>query len=111
MPSIRHLLSACEIAAQIRHREVSPVEVAQARLDRIDRLNPRLNAFVDYKPEAVLAQARAAEKALLRTNPDELGPLHGVPLSIKSSIDVAGHRCESRDGQSARQIAARRTRR
>jgi Asp-tRNA(Asn)/Glu-tRNA(Gln) amidotransferase A subunit family amidase len=106
MPSIRHLLSACEIAAQIRHREVSPVEVAQARLDRIDRLNPRLNAFVDYKPEAVLAQARAAEKALLRTNPDELGPLHGVPLSIKSSIDVAGHRCEAGSRLRARYVAA-----
>src|SRR6202035_492359 len=60
-----------------------------------ERLNPKLNAFVDYKPTAVLAQARAAEKALMRTNQDELGPLHGVPISIKSSIDVAGHLCEA----------------
>lgn len=89
------LLSAREIAAQIRRKEVSPVEVAQAHLDRIDRLNPRLNAFVDCKPEAVLAQAREAEKAIRGPNKDKLGPLHGVPLSIKSSIDVAGHRCES----------------
>jgi Asp-tRNA(Asn)/Glu-tRNA(Gln) amidotransferase A subunit family amidase len=94
MPLIPHL-SAREIAAQIRRKEISPVEVAQAHLDRIERVNPKLNAFVDYKPEVVLAQARAAEKALLRTNEDELGPLHGVPLSIKSSIDVAGHRCEA----------------
>jgi len=73
------------------------VEVAQAHLDRIERLNPKLNAFVDYKPEVVLAQARESEKAIRRSNKDkdELGPLHGVPLSIKSSIDVAGHRCES----------------
>ena len=75
------------------------MEVARAHLDRIERLNPKLNAFVDYKPDAVLAQAREAEKALMRANrvndKDELGPLLGVPLSIKSSIDVAGHRCEA----------------
>src|SRR5271166_1249960 len=88
-------LSAREIAAQIRSKEISPVEVARAHLDRIERLNPKLNAFVDYRPEAVLAQAREAEKAILRTKKDELGPLHGVPLSIKSAIDVAGHRCEA----------------
>src|SRR5208283_5478677 len=74
---------------------ISPVEVARAHLERIERLNPRLNAFVDYRPEAVLAQAREAEKAILRTKKDELGLLHGVPLSIKSAIDVAGHRCEA----------------
>jgi len=90
------LLSAGELAAQIRRKDVSPVEVALAHLDRIRRLNPMLNAFVDYKPEAVLAQAREAEKALLRrTDENELGPLLGVPLSIKSSIDVAGHLCEA----------------
>src|ERR1700687_4990634 len=87
------LLSAREIAAQIRRKDVSPVEVARAHLNRIECLNPKLNAFVDYNPEAVLAQAREAEKAILRG--DELGPLHGVPLSIKSAIDVAGHRCEA----------------
>src|SRR4030081_1434170 len=87
------LLSAREIAGQIRRKDASPVEVACAHLDRIERLNPKLNAFVDYNPEAVLAQARNAEKAILRG--DELGPLHGVPLSIKSAIDVAGHRCEA----------------
>src|SRR6266853_4202516 len=87
------LLSAREIAEQIRRKEVSPVEVALTHLDRIERLNPELNAFVDYQPEAVLAQARDAERAILRG--DELGPLHGVPLSIKSAIDVAGHLCEA----------------
>jgi Asp-tRNA(Asn)/Glu-tRNA(Gln) amidotransferase A subunit family amidase len=78
---------------QIRRKEVSPVEVARAYLNRIERLNPKLNAFVDCQPEAVLAQAREAENAIRRG--DKLGPLHGVPLSIKSSIDVAGHRCEA----------------
>jgi len=61
-----HLPSGREIAAQIRRKEVSPVEVARSHLDRIEGLNPKLNAFVDYKPEIVLAQAREAEKALLK---------------------------------------------
>jgi amidase len=86
-------LSALGIAEQIRRKKVSPVEVARAHLDRIERLNPTLKAFVDYKPEVVLAQAREAEKAMLRGG--DLGPLHGVPVSIKSSIDVAAHRCEA----------------
>src|SRR3984885_2226218 len=86
-------LSATEIAAAIRSKEVSPVEVARAHLAGIERLNPRLNAFVDYQPEVVLAQARAAEAAIMRG--EVVGPLHGVPLSIKSAIDVAGHRCEA----------------
>jgi len=99
-------LSAREIAAQIRRKVVSPVEVARAHIERIERLNPTLNAFVDYKSEAVLAQARAAEKAILRRDKDELGPLHGVPLSIKSSIDVAGHLCEAGTRLRAGHIAA-----
>jgi len=104
MTSSPLLLSAREIAALIRRNAVSPVEVARTHLDRIERLNPKLNAFVDYKPEAVLAQARDAEKAVLRG--DDLGPLHGVPVSIKSSIDVAGHRCEAGTRLRAGHIAA-----
>jgi Asp-tRNA(Asn)/Glu-tRNA(Gln) amidotransferase A subunit family amidase len=106
MPSNFHLLSAHEIAAQIRRKEISPVEVARAHLDRIERLNPKLTAFVDYKPEAVLAQARDAEKVLMHADKDELGPLHGVPLSVKSSIDVAGHRCEAGSRLRAGYVAA-----
>jgi len=92
MPSTP-LLSASELAAQIRSRAISPVEVARAHLARIESLNSKLNAFVDYQPETVLAEARAAEQVVIRHEP--LGPLHGVPLSIKSSIDVARHRCEA----------------
>jgi len=87
------LPSATELADQIRNKKISPVEVAQNHLERIARLNPRLHAFVDYQPEVVLAQARVAEEAVQRG--DFLGTLHGVPLSIKSSMDVAGHRCEA----------------
>ena len=106
MTSSSPLLSAQEIAAQIRRKEISPVEVARAHLDRITRLNPTLNAFVDCQPEAVLAHARAAEKAVLRKHEEELGLLHGVPISIKSSIDVAGHRCEAGTRLRAGHIAA-----
>jgi amidase len=98
------LLSARELAAQIRGKIVSPVEVAREHLDRIERLNPKLNAFVDYKPEGVIAQARQAEKAVQRG--DKLRPLHGVPVSIKSSIDVAGHRCEAGSRLRAGHIAS-----
>jgi len=98
------LSSAREIATQIRKKEISPVEAARFHLDRIGRLNPSLNAFVDWKPEAVLAQARAAEKAILQG--ENVGPLHGVPLSIKASIDVAGHRCEAGTRLRAGYIAA-----
>ncbi len=87
------LPTAAEIADQIRSKKISPVEVAETHLERIARINPRLNAFVDYQPEVVLTQARAAEEAVRRG--DLLGPLHGVPLSIKSSMDVVGHRCEA----------------
>jgi Asp-tRNA(Asn)/Glu-tRNA(Gln) amidotransferase A subunit family amidase len=100
------ILSAREIAALIRQKAVSPVEVARTHLDRIERLNPKLNAFVDCQPEVVLAQARAAEQAILGRNKDELGPLHGVPVSIKSSIEVAGHRCEAGTRLRAGYIAA-----
>ncbi len=96
--------SACTLAAQIRNKEISPLEVARIHLDRIERLNPKLNAFVDCKPELVRAQARAAEAAVQRG--DKLGALHGVPLSIKSSIDVAGHRCEAGTRLRAGYIAA-----
>jgi Asp-tRNA(Asn)/Glu-tRNA(Gln) amidotransferase A subunit family amidase len=98
------LPSAHEIAAQIRAKALSPVEVARTHLDRIDRINPKLNAFVDYRPEFVLAQAREAENAVQRGA--ELGPLHGVPISIKSSINVAGHRCEAGTRLRAGYIAA-----
>src|SRR5258705_7349409 len=87
------LLSASGIAAAIRDKSISPVEVARIHLERIGRLNPKLNAFVNWQPDRVLQQASDAEKALVRGDP--LRPLHGVPLSIKASIDVIGHRCEA----------------
>src|SRR6266403_2298726 len=98
------LSSASLIASKIRSKSVSPVEVARIHLELIERLNPQLNAFVDWQPERVLQQAQAAEKAVMRA--DVLGPLHGVPLSIKSAIDVAGRRCEAGTRLRAGRIAA-----
>jgi Asp-tRNA(Asn)/Glu-tRNA(Gln) amidotransferase A subunit family amidase len=76
----------------IRDGAVSPVEVAEAHLERIARLNPELNAIVTLAPD-VLERARAAEAALMRG--DSLGALHGVPLTIKDTIDTAGLRTTS----------------
>ncbi len=81
------------MAEQIRQTKLSPVELVQAHLARIGRLNPKVNAFVQVDSEGAVRQAREAEAAVNHGAP--LGRLHGVPLSIKSSIGVAGLRCES----------------
>src|ERR1700676_1496761 len=78
---------ATRLAELIRTREVSPVEVVQAHLDRIEAINPKLNAIVTVSGGALVA-AGAAEAAVLAG--DELGPLHGVPFTAKDSIDTAG---------------------
>jgi Asp-tRNA(Asn)/Glu-tRNA(Gln) amidotransferase A subunit family amidase len=83
------------MAHQVRAQKISPVELVEAHLARIEKLNPRLNAFVEVGADRARAQARMAEAALTRNSKqDPLGPLHGVPISIKSSIDVAGLRTE-----------------
>jgi Asp-tRNA(Asn)/Glu-tRNA(Gln) amidotransferase A subunit family amidase len=86
-------LSAVGMARQIRQKKISPVELAEAHLAKIERLNPRLNAFVQVDPDRVRCEARKAEAALM--SGDVIGPLQGVPISIKSCIEVAGMRCES----------------
>ena len=88
-----NFLSAVEMAARIRKKEISPVALVQAHLDRIAQLQPKLNAFVQIDEARALESARKAEAAVMRG--DIPGPLHGVPLSIKSSMDVAGLRTES----------------
>src|SRR6476620_4440357 len=77
---------ATKLAELISTREISPVEVMKAHLDRIEAVNPRVNAIVTIADSA-LESARAAEAAVLRG--DELGPLHGVPFTAKDSIDTA----------------------
>ena len=77
---------ATKLAELIRTKEVSPVEVVQAHLDRIAAVNPKINAIVTLADGALKA-AKAAEAAVLAG--DELGPLHGVPFTVKDSIDTA----------------------
>ena len=80
------------IARMIREREVSPVQVAEAHLEQIARLNPELNAIVTIAPD-VIERARAAEAAVMCG--ESTGALHGVPLTIKDTIETAGIRTTS----------------
>jgi Asp-tRNA(Asn)/Glu-tRNA(Gln) amidotransferase A subunit family amidase len=98
-------LSAVSMAEQIRRKQLSPVELLEAHLTRIEALNPKLNAFVQVDGESARQQARLAEAAVGRC--EKLGPLHGVPLSIKSSMEVAGLRCESGTKLRAGMVATR----
>lgn len=81
---------ATELAARIRAGELSPVEVVENALARIDEVNPLLNCFCFVFPEEALALAREAEAAVGRGDP--LGPLHGVPIAIKDLTPTAGKR-------------------
>jgi amidase len=80
-----------EIAQEIRSKNVSPVEIVELYLKRIETLQTKLNAFVHLDAEGACQQARVAERSILRGA--ELGPLHGVPVTIKSCIDVTGWPC------------------
>src|SRR5437016_8199716 len=84
--------SASELANLIRSRAVSPVEVVEAHLRRIEQINPALNAIVTLADD-VIDRARAAEAALITG--DEVGRLHGVPVTIKDTIDTEGLRTAS----------------
>src|ERR1700754_2967645 len=78
---------ATRLAELIRTKALSPVEVVQAHLERIEAVNPGINAIVTLADDALQA-AKAAEAAVLAGH--ELGPLHGVPFTAKDSIDTAG---------------------
>ncbi|HZH85438.1 MAG TPA: amidase family protein, partial [Phototrophicaceae bacterium] len=84
-------LSATQMVAGIRSGEIKPTELIEAHLERIEKLNPKLNAFVHVDAEEARRQAKAAETAV--QSGEKLGALHGVPLTIKSSIDVKGWGC------------------
>ena len=79
-----------ELAPLLRRKEISPLELTQACLDRIEKLNPALNAFITVSAESALAAARAAETEIARG--DWRGPLHGIPIALKDLIDTAGVR-------------------
>ncbi|MFI5003122.1 MAG: amidase family protein, partial [Reyranellales bacterium] len=81
-------MPAVKATALIRAKKLSPVEYVDTVLKAIDRAQPRLNCFRVVMAEQARRDARAAEKAV--TGGAKLGPLHGVPVSIKDLVDVAG---------------------
>ena len=83
--------SIAETLERFRRKEISPVEMINAHLQRAQALQPKLNAFVHLDAESALAQARQAEAAIQRGEP--LRALTGIPLTVKSCIDVAGWPC------------------
>jgi Asp-tRNA(Asn)/Glu-tRNA(Gln) amidotransferase A subunit family amidase len=84
------LMSAVELAAGYRARRFSPVEVTEAVLARVARVNPRLNAFCVVTGEAARREAKQAEDAMARG--ERLSPLRGVPLSVKDMVTTKGVR-------------------
>src|SRR5688572_1903819 len=79
-----------EVADLIRRREVSPVEVVHAVLGRIERLNPKLNCYITVLADEARRRAEGLEGALAAGK--YLGPLHGIPVSLKDNIATAGVR-------------------
>lgn len=79
------------MARLVRERQVSSCELVTAHIEHIHEINPALNAVVELLADSALAAARKADAGL--ANGEPLGPLHGVPFSIKDSIDVAGAKC------------------
>src|SRR5215475_8852656 len=86
---VSHVLrsSLCLMVSMVRDGAVSPTELVQAHLRQIEARNPELNAFVSVFAESALEEARASESAIMRGEP--LGPLHGVPVTVKDSFDIA----------------------
>ena len=86
-----YYLSITETYEKLRKKEISPVELVTTHLERIQALQPKLNAFVHVDAESALARAQNAEASLSRG--ESLLPLTAMPLSMKSNIDVAGWPC------------------
>src|SRR6266508_1949124 len=86
------LYSVTKLGELIRDRAISPVELIEAFLFRIEQLNPKLNAIVTLAPD-VLVKAKEAETTVMRG--EAVGPLHGVPLTVKDTIETAGLRTTS----------------
>ncbi len=88
LPSDLWSLSLEEVARLVADKQLSPVELAELALDRITRVDPHLDAFITVTPDLAMAQARAAEQAIMAGN--DLSPLHGVPIAYKDVFDTAG---------------------
>src|SRR5262245_50181509 len=79
---------AGELAGMIKHGKATSAEVVDAHLARIEAVNPKLNAIVRVLADTARAQAAEADRQLAAGAP--LGPLHGVPITVKENIDMAG---------------------
>ncbi|WOP20203.1 amidase [Raineyella sp. LH-20] len=97
-------LSLSEISGKVAAKEISPVELAHASLDRLEEVEPALTAFVTVTPELLLEQAKAAEAEIARG--DYRGPLHGIPMAVKDLYDTAGIRTTSSSAQRADHVPA-----
>jgi len=86
-----------ELSQKLFDRSISPVELTHDCLDRIEKLNPILNAFITVTAESALDRARVAEREIFRGH--YLGPLHGIPIGLKDIIDVAGVRTTAASAQ------------
>ena len=80
-------LPATELAKRVRHRDVSAREVADAVLDRLEAVNPAINAVIEHRPDDVRRQADEVDRAIARG--DDPGPLAGVPVTVKINVDQA----------------------
>ena len=97
------MLTLTDAASRIGSGSLSPVELAQECLARIERLNPALNAFITVTPELALESARRGEAEIKKGN--WRGPLHGIPIALKDLIDVAGVRTTAASNQIRDRIA------
>ena len=89
-------LGLSEASELVRNKKVSPVELTHECLSRIERLNPKLNAFITVTADSALAEARQAEAEIQRDG--WRGPLHGIPIALKDLVDTAGVRTTGASG-------------
>ncbi len=115
LPADLTALTLIEVSELVRRRKASPMEVTSACLQRIERLNPTLNAFITVTRDTALARARQAEEEIQRGQ--WRGPLHGIPIALKDLFDTAGvkttagsrvfeHRVPDRDAEVVRRLDA-----
>ena len=83
-----HLLSVAEASVEIAAKRLSPVELTQAYLDRIEALEPRVNAYITVTADLAMERARQAEAEIAAGT--SRGPLHGIPIALKDLYDTAG---------------------
>jgi aspartyl-tRNA(Asn)/glutamyl-tRNA(Gln) amidotransferase subunit A len=98
-------LSLGEASQLVRGKKVSPVELTRQCLSRIERLNPKLNAFITVTADSALAEARQAEAEIQHES--WRGPLHGIPIALKDLIDTAGVRTTAGSGLFKDRVPAR----